>query len=392
MTRARAGIGTRKLVEARSEMNIAFYAPMKSPDHPIPSGDRQMARMLVSALERTGHAVEVVSRLRSYSPVPDPRAWAELTASAEREISRIARLWRDGPVPDVWFCYHPYYKAPDLIGPRLAEMFDIDYVTAESSYAAKRDKGPWMAWQDSVRTGLEKAAVNICLTERDRPGILTAVPGASIELVKPFIDTSRFARIPAKQTGPGLRLMSVAMMREGDKFDSYRFLAEALGRLPEHLDWALSVIGDGPKRAGVEALFADIPAGRINWLGAKDPAEIAELLAQGTIYVWPGNGEAYGLAYLEAQAAGLPVIAQRIAGVPEVVEDGISGLLTQPGDRDAYAGAIADLLEDEPKRKELAAKARDFVMTQRSLDRAADQIDSILKQQTRSGRNNGVKG
>lgn len=341
-----------------------------------------MARLLVRALERKGHLVGVASELRSYSRVPDADVWTDLTAHAELEMTRISERWRDEPIPDVWFCYHPYYKAPDLIGPRLAEEFGLVYVTAESSYAAKRDDGPWMKWQGRVRKGLERAVVNFCLAERDRPGILAAVPTARTASLKPFIDTSLFAKTRSRRDEPGLRLMSVAMMREGDKFDSYRFLAEVLRKLPESLPWTLSVIGDGPKSAEVKQLFADLPVSRVEWLGSRPETEVAELLAKGSIYVWPGNGEAYGLAFLEAQAAGLPVVAQRIAGVPEVVADGISGILTPPGDVDAYAAAVADLLNDDARRMALAAKARNFVLEQRSLDRAAARIDAVLRETT----------
>ncbi|TIN91238.1 MAG: glycosyltransferase family 4 protein, partial [Mesorhizobium sp.] len=81
----------------------------------------------------------------------------------------------------------------------------------------------------------------------------------------------------------------------------------------------MSVVGDGPARDEVKAQFAGLPADRIEWLGAIEPAAVPDVLYSGGIYVWPGCGEAYGVAYLEAQAAGLPVVAQDIAGVPEVV-------------------------------------------------------------------------
>ena len=67
------------------------------------------------------------------------------------------------------------------------------------------------------------------------------------------------------------------------------------------------------------------------------------IYGSGALYVWPGCGEAYGLAYLEAQAAGLPVVAQDIAGVPDVVRDGETGVLTPAGDAAAFADAIATL-------------------------------------------------
>ena len=66
---------------------------------------------------------------------------------------------------------------------------------------------------------------------------------------------------------------------------------------------------------------------------------VARQLATSDIFVWPGTGEAYGIAYLEAQASGLPVVAQATAGVPTVVRHGVTGLLTAPQDDAAFAAA-----------------------------------------------------
>src|SRR5262245_49646293 len=104
-------------------MRIAFYAPLKSPDHPLPSGDRQMARLLVMAMERAGHQVELASALRSFSSRPEPDHYAAVSEKAAAEIARLSAAWRESGAPDLWFCYHPYYKAPDLFGPALARAF-----------------------------------------------------------------------------------------------------------------------------------------------------------------------------------------------------------------------------------------------------------------------------
>jgi glycosyltransferase involved in cell wall biosynthesis len=105
---------------------------------------------------------------------------------------------------------------------------------------------------------------------------------------------------------------------------------------------------------------------------------VPNLLRGAGIYVWPGCGEAYGLAYLEAQAAGLPAVAQHIAGVPEVVRHGITGLLTPAGEIAALAGAIERLLTNETERQELGVAARRFVFEERSLEAAAKRLATIL--------------
>ena len=102
-------------------MRIAFYSPMKSPNHPVPSGDRQMARLFIKALRHAGHTVEIASELRSFCRQPDAVHYAAITTAAREEVARLTDVWTAGPRPDLWFCYHPYYKSPDLLGPALAE-------------------------------------------------------------------------------------------------------------------------------------------------------------------------------------------------------------------------------------------------------------------------------
>ena len=165
-------------------MRIAFYAPLKSPDHPVPSGDRLMARQLRAALAGRCDVV-LESDLRSYLGDPDNQtAAAGIAVQAARDRDRIAARWQE-TAPQVWVTYHPYYKSPDLIGPPLCRDFAVPYVTVESSYSARRNLGVWAESQKSVLQGLTQAAVNICLTARDRAGIVAAVPPRGWPICRP---------------------------------------------------------------------------------------------------------------------------------------------------------------------------------------------------------------
>ena len=119
---------------------------------------------------------------------------------------------------------------------------------------------------------------------------------------------------------------------------------------------------------------------RVEWLGQKGAGEVEELLVQGGTYVWPGTGEAYGIAYMEAQAAGLPVVAQATAGVPEVVKDGVTGLLTAAGDVRAYADAVARMLDDGELHDMLGRGAHRFIQLERSLEVASGRLDQLLRE------------
>ena len=355
-------------------MRIAFYAPLKSPEHPVPSGDRLMARLLMEALRRGGHTVDLVSEFRSFQADPDEAGYARLKRESESEIARIAAEWTEGGRPALWFCYHPYYKAPDLIGPRLTARYGMFYVTAEASWSPRRFVGSWAAAQDYVLAALRQASLNICLTRRDRDGLQQMASTYRLAMLPPFIDTAPFGA-PGKGNEPP-RMITVAMMRPGDKLDSYRMLGRALRNCLD-LPWTLTVVGDGPAAGEVRHALSEL-GDRVAFVGEREPGEVPALLGASDLFVWPGVNEAFGMAFLEAQAAGLPVVAQDQAGVPEVVRDRVSGVLARPDDPEDFARTVRRLLTDADQRRELAASARSFVHTERSLDRAAATLKALL--------------
>ncbi len=118
--------------------------------------------------------------------------------------------------------------------------------------------------------------------------------------------------------------------------------------------------------------------GSNGWVRGR-PDEVADLLYQGGTYVWPGTGEAYGIAYMEAQAAGLPVVAQATAGVPEVIRDGVTGTLTVAGDTKAYADAVVQMLDNDERRAVMGRAARRFILQERSLEVASKRLDQLIR-------------
>lgn len=347
-----------------------------------------MARHLMAALRLGGHDVHLASALRAYLKAPGGVSFSLLTEHALREVSRLAQLWAESGPPDLWFAYHPYHKAPDLVGPPLCSRFHVHYVTAEASYAPSRAASGWSEIQRSVVEAVRRAAVNICFTRRDFDGLARVVDPARLALLRPFIEVppSEGAAVAVPAGDRRVRetvaktpaIVAVGMMRSGDKLASYRMLAAALARMLD-VPWRLEILGDGPERASVENAFAAIPRQRVRWRGEVRPEEVPALLAAADVYAWPGIGEGFGLAYLEAQAMGLPVVAHDTAGVPSVVQGGKTGLLTPAGDVEAFAAALRKLLVDADLRARLGRQARCFVVEERSLRRAATDLDAILR-------------
>ena len=348
-------------------MRIAFYAPLKSPLHPAPSGDRQMARLLIRALELAGHEVVLASELRAYDGWGDPARQQALQAAGEAEAWRVLAAMRAAP-PDLWFTYHLYHKAPDWLGPLVSAELRIPYVVAEPSHAPKRAGGPWDLGHRAAAHAIGKADLVLCLTRHDMACVAPLVTGR-LEWLPPFIDARPF--LDALRAGDGRTLLAVGMFRPGDKLESYRRLGAALARLEG--DWRLIVAGDGPERAAVEQA---LPSAELR--GEVRGQDLPALYGEADLYVWPASGEAYGMALLEAQAAGLPVVAGGERGVPDVVQDGETALLAPPGDAGAFAAAVRRLLDDSTLRREMGRRARAFVAGTRDLPAAAARLDGWL--------------
>src|SRR5437870_1402861 len=133
-------------------MRIAFYAPLKPPDHPVPSGDRRVGQLFLAALRLAGHQPALASRFRSYEGRGDPLRQARLAALGRGLADRFLRRCREVPesTPELWFTYHLYHKAPDWLGPTIAGALDIPYLVAEASDAPKQALGPWAAGQHAA--------------------------------------------------------------------------------------------------------------------------------------------------------------------------------------------------------------------------------------------------
>ena len=371
-------------------MLIAFYSPMKPPSHPAPSGDRRMAGLLIRALEAGGHQVETASRLRSYDGEGLAHRQARIAALGGRMAARLIRRYRARPRPRrprAWFTYHLYHKAPDWLGPEVSAALGMAYVVAEASHAPKQKDGPWAAGYAGAERAISRADLMFCLNPVDAVCTAPLLGGPQVSL-KPFIDTAPYQEAAAgrERTRAALArrhgldgdepwLLSVAMMRDGDKLDSYCILGRALSGLLDR-PWRLLVAGGGPAREQVDAALAALGP-RVAWLGVQEADALPGLYAAADAYLWPAVNEAYGMAFLEAQAAGLPVVAGRAGGVPDVV--GETGILTPAGDRAAFTAAVAALLDDEAYRRDLGARAQARVQREHGLERAALTLDSALR-------------
>lgn len=160
------------------------------------------------------------------------------------------------------------------------------------------------------------------------------------------------------------------------------YLIRAIRRVPGNVP--LLIAGEGAMREELEALVAELGIGeRVHFLGRVSHEEAVALLHAAAVFVLPSHqrSEAFGLCQIEAMTCGTPVISTDLpTGVPEVNADGESGFIVPPGDSDAMARAIVDLIYDPAERRRLGAGARQRAKRLYHADHMAEQVAGVYRE------------
>jgi glycosyltransferase involved in cell wall biosynthesis len=183
-----------------------------------------------------------------------------------------------------------------------------------------------------------------------------------VHLVHNGIDLTRFPRRLTEPSGQP-QVLCVARLVEKKGQDTLLRAVAMLGRRGRTVECEL--IGDGPLRADLERTAAWLGiADRVRFSGSVDAAGVLAAYQKATMFVLPcqvdANGDQDGLpvSLVEAMAVGVPVISTRISGIPELVTDGVSGLLVEPRDAQALADAMARVIDDAKLRVRMTDDAR----------------------------------
>jgi colanic acid/amylovoran biosynthesis glycosyltransferase len=191
--------------------------------------------------------------------------------------------------------------------------------------------------------------------------------------------------------GPGetdpKRIVCVASLRP---YKGIPALVEACSRPPlRDRDFQLSIVGDGPDRPEIEKKIHDLGLNdRVALLGSRTQEEVAALLGSASIFVHPSTVTRQGwmdgipVALMEAMATRLPVVSTWVSGIPELVEDGKSGILVFPDDPGALAEALASLLDDPARARAMGVSARRKIQEAFDLEQCAPLLVETLELHT----------
>lgn len=231
-----------------------------------------------------------------------------------------------------------------------------------------------------------RAATAVCAPSSDTAGRLADVQGVSrarIRVLPWAAPDARPGSLP-RSFPAGSTVLTVARL---DAVDGYKGVDTLIDSLPEVLrtvgDVALVVCGEGDLRPRLEARArARGVFERVTFLGALGRAELAACYRACEVFALPSAGEGFGIVFLEAMTAGKACIGGRHGGTPEVVEDGVTGLLVRHGDSAELAGALVRLLSEEGLVRKMGekgrARARERYTFERFSERLARVLDEVL--------------
>lgn len=218
--------------------------------------------------------------------------------------------------------------------------------------------------------------------------LLGLSPDLQIDVIPNFVDTARFApggdaRALAALFPPGVSgptLVHVSNFRPVKRVADVVAVAALVNR---KVPCRLLLIGDGPERAQVErAVDAAFLREQVAFTGAYEG--FAPLLAACDVFLLPSSQESFGLAALEAQSCGVPVVASEVGGLPEVIEHGRTGWLAPVGDVEAMAARTLSVLEDPALARRLSEGARARAVERFALGPGLDAYEALYRRVTSS--------
>jgi len=352
----RYGLLARELARRGHEVTWLSMRQRQSPDEEIIDGVRHLHRgpriqhppsrpllamlrfMLTAFWHVLTHRYDVVD-CQTYAPLP--AVWLACVLSRQKMVATIHDVSRSGSGHDGQWMTNRFRR---LIGLAETALYRIPYgrIIAVSQSTADALVNRW---------GVSAARVHVVPNGIELPSETAASPAPPRDI--DLIYAGRF--VPTKNIG--------------DLIEVVRTLhaAGVVGRA--------ALVGEGPLRDEMAAKaraagLADV----IEFTGRKGNAEVLDLLRRGKVFFHASSREGFPVVMVEAMACGLPVVAYRIPGVVDVIDDGVTGVLVEEHDTAAHAAACRRLLEDAAERERLARAGRETVVESLTLATMTDRV------------------
>ena len=343
----------------------------------LPVAPRQLVRAHVSALFRHPRAylttLAYAARIRARSP--RTRVW-QLFYFAEAIL--LWRLCRRSHIGHV----HAHFASPGADVAHLYARFARRAGTADAGWSfTAHGFDIDNADQDVLAAKIRDADFVVCVSDHGRGRLMALVDESAwpkLAVIHCGVDVLAFS--PPEREAPADGRLCVLSVGRLVAVKGHGVLIEAIATLArEGADVALTLVGDGPRRAALEQVARRHGVtDRVRFTGRVGQDAISAHYAAADVFCLSSFAEGVPVVLMEAMASGVPVVATRINGIPELIEDGESGLLVTPGRADLLAAALRDMLGDDSRRAALAAAGRKRVAADFEVNACARELRALM--------------
>jgi teichuronic acid biosynthesis glycosyltransferase TuaC len=312
-----------------------------------------------------------------YLPLPSgiglPTAGVFLYASI---LSSVRSLVKRKPVHVIHaHSALPCGHAAALLSRELGIPFVVT-VHGLDAFSTNQVRGSAGNWAKKISAWVyRKAATAICVSERVRSEVLQGAAPVHAGVIYNGADPDRFS--PGAEVGKSILSVGNLIPIKG-----HELLLRAIAALKDkHPDVTCDIVGDGPERARLVAVSQDLGiADKVRFLGRRSRTQVAEAMRNCTVFALPSRYEALGCVYLEAMAAEKAVIGCTGQGIEELIQQGVNGLLIEPGELNDLVRALSMLLDDEQMRRRMGRSARHTILHGFTLADQAARLSELYRE------------
>ena len=297
-----------------------------------------------------------------------------------RVFSRFFSLVR-AEQPDV---IHSFLPLANYVGMIVGRMLGVSVLIA-SYRGVEQQRSKFWVWGDRLVVRLAQATT--CCSDAVRQSVIEGFGGDTSKYITIYngIDVERFHRVSTlTKSDLGLRegiatIGTVCRLDEPTKGLAVLLKGIAqLNQMPNIPPFQLLLVGDGPSANSLRRLSEELALNEIVvFAGLR--CDVEQILPLLDLFVLPSLSEGFGIALVEAMAAGCPVVATAVGGIPEVVQTGRTGMLIPAGDSKALTEALADLLKDQSKARVFGRDGQRWVGTQFAVSTMVHHHESLYE-------------
>ncbi len=355
------------------------------------AGTQQFLLELLRRIDRSRFEPVVLSTLRVGELLPEIEALgidvhefgtgASLTSPATmRQVAAAASFLRRERI-DILSCM---LGLVTLIGPFVGRMAGVPVVVNN-----QRNLSYWLAGgaKEAVYRFVNRHLVDAVMVNSSAAAseleTRFGTPPEKIVRLAPGVDLSRFDGAVSSdglrgELGLGASRVVGIVAKLSPVKGHDRFLRAAARIRERRDDVVFLVVGDGPLRSDLESLTAELGiAEAVRFVGVRQ--DIPEVLGLMDVFVLSSLSEGSPNVILEAMAAGVPVVASNVGGVPDMVRDGETGRLVEPGDPGALADAVLDILSDELRAGMMGRLAQSVVHAEHDIDEVVEYVQQVFE-------------